>query len=259
MGILNINDDSFFPGSRTQTTDKAVELAEKHISEGAYFLDLGATSSRPGAGLSNADEEWKQLEPVLKELRKQFPEVYISVDTYHSTVASNSVSEGADLINDISAGKIDHGMITEVIRLKVPYILMHMQGIPETMQTAPSYENVIGEIVFDLAEKRNDFFSRGMSDIIIDPGFGFGKNKADNVALLRHLAEFKQLKCPLMVGLSRKSPVTKTLNIKPEEALNGTTVLHVLALQKGANILRVHDVKPAIEAITLLKAYQELN
>jgi len=259
MGILNVNEDSFFPGSRAGAIDIALELAEKHISEGAFFLDRGATSSRPGAGLSNPDDEWKQLEPVLKAVRKQFPEVYVSVDTYHSSVAAYSVSAGADMINDISAGKIDAGMIAEIVRLKVPYVLMHMQGIPSTMQKEPIYKNVVEEVLFDLASNCRDLYQQGISDVIIDPGFGFGKTTAHNFMLLKHLNEFKSLKCPLMAGLSRKSPVTKTLNIAPEEALNGTTVLNVLALKNGADILRVHDVKPAMEAITLLKAYKELN
>lgn len=252
MGIINVNADSFFAGSRANTMDEALRLAEKHIVEGASFLDIGTASSRPGAAISDAEEEWGRMEPVLSAIRKTYPQAYLSVDTYHAKVAERAVQEGADLVNDISAGSLDKEMIPTVLRLNVPYVLMHMQGTPPTMQQAPSYTDVVGEVLFELAEKAATIRRQGLTDLLIDPGFGFGKTVEQNYTLLNHLEEFNAIQAPVLVGLSRKSMVTRVLNVPSEEALNGTTVLHVWALQKGAHILRVHDVKEAMEAIRIV-------
>jgi dihydropteroate synthase len=251
MGILNVNSDSFFAGSRVSIVDEALKLAEKHIAEGADFIDIGATSTRPGSLMSDPDTEWKVLFPILKAVRKIFPEVFISVDTYHSSVMKHAFSEGVDLINDISAGKFDAAFFETLIQLKLPYVLSHIQGIPETMQQKPEYSNVLAEVLFELSSKVNLLRDAGLANLIIDPGFGFGKTVEQNYMLLSHLREFTQLKAPVLIGVSRKSMVTKVLDVSVDEALNGTSILHVLALQNGANILRVHDVKEAVEAIKI--------
>lgn len=251
MGIINCEDRSFYRANTAASVDAALRLAGTHLRGGAFFLDIGAVSTKPGSPISNPREEWERLKPVLKAIRKEFPEVYVSVDTYHSFVARNAVSEGVDIINDISAGSIDSELIPFVIESNTSYILMHMQGLPATMQTAPEYSDVQGEVLSFLAEKVNYLRSNGVSNIIIDPGFGFGKSVEHNFSILKHLNEYKQFGAPVLAGLSRKSMITRTLSLGPEEALNGTTALNMIALQNGADILRVHDAKEASEAIRL--------
>lgn len=256
MGILNVNGESFFSGSRISGVDEALRLAARHAEGGALFLDIGAASSKPGSALSDSEEEWKRLKPVLIAVRKAYPELFISVDTYHASIAEYAVDCGADLINDISAGKIDAAMIETVVRLKVPYVLMHMQGMPADMQKNPVYENVLVNVLEQLATTIQQLRSKGLSNIIADVGFGFGKTLAHNYELIRQLSAFQVLKAPILAGVSRKSMVTRVLNVTADEALNGTTALHVLALLNGANILRVHDVKEAAETIQIVEAYQ---
>lgn len=251
MGILNLNGDSFYAGSRVVEADEAVRRAALQIAQGAHFIDLGASSTRQGAAWSDAEMEWQQLEPALVAIRKAFPEVYLSVDTYHAKVAERAVHAGADMINDISAGSFDAELWNTVARLQVPYILMHMQGSPATMQQNPHYADVTGEVLLDLSAKVQVLFRMGMKDVLVDPGFGFGKTLEHNYQLLKHLPEFLDLGCPLLVGVSRKSMVTRLLEVSADEALNGTTALHMLALDQGAHLLRVHDVKEAMEAIRI--------
>lgn len=255
MGIINVNDNSFFEASRVSAIDEALNLAGKHVQEGAEFLDLGASSSKPGSALSDPDEEWLRLKPVLEAVREAFPNVLISVDTYHAKVVEKAMDCGADLINDISAGSIDPQLLDTVIRLKAPYILMHMQGKPENMQVNPSYEDVTVEVLGALAEKLAFLRANGHGNVLVDVGFGFGKSLEHNYSLLRNLSLFRSLKAPILVGLSRKSMVTRLLKVSADEALNGTTALHVLALLNGAHILRVHDVAPAAEALRIVQAY----
>ncbi len=259
MGILNVNSDSFYAKSRVSIVGDALKLAEKHISEGADFIDIGATSTRPGSLLSDAEAEWTALFPILTAIRSAFPATFISVDTYHSSVMKRAVSEGVDLINDVSGGKFDSTFFETLIQLKVPYILTHIQGIPETMQQQPEYSHVVAEVLLELARTITYLRSEGLANLIVDPGFGFGKTVDQNYQLLHHLGEFSQLHAPVMVGISRKSMVTKVLQVPAEEALNGTSILHVLALQKGANLLRVHDVKEAVEAIKITTKTRRLN
>ena len=258
MGIININEDSFFAGSRV-TDSNFLQLASRHVQEGAQFLDLGASSSRPGALISQASDEWKRLQPVITAVRKEFPMSIISVDTYHAQVARWAVESGADLINDISAGKIDPAMFGTVAELKVPYILMHMQGRPDSMQQNPAYKDVVYEVFHELHQSLEVLRQVGVEDVIVDPGFGFGKSLEHNYQLLNKLDVFHKLKIPLLVGVSRKSMVTRLLDVKADDALNGSTVLHTIALQKGAQILRVHDVKPAVEAIRILEKIRSVK
>ncbi len=255
MGIVNVNDESFYKGSRANSIESALLLAEKHISGSATFLDLGAASSKPGSSLSNVEEEWNRLSGVLKAVRIEFPNIYLSVDTYHAEVARRAVNEGVDLINDISAGALDNMMFSTVADLKVPYVIMHMQGKPENMQKNPQYQDVTQEVISELTNKAKQLFQLGVADVIVDPGFGFGKSLEHNYTLLHHLDEFKQMRIPVLVGVSRKSMVTRLLNIDASEALNATTALHMLALQNGANILRVHDSREASEAIEVYEMF----
>lgn len=255
MGIVNVNDDSFHKDSRANSIDVAIRLAEKHVTGGASFLDLGASTSKPGSSISDSAEEWGRLLPVLKAVRSRFPQIHLSVDTYHSEVARLSVMEGADLINDISAGSLDNKMFETVASLKIPYVMMHMQGTPADMQKNPHYQNVTQEVASELSTKLQQLFQIGVSDVLVDPGFGFGKSLEHNYTLLNHLEEFKHMRVPILVGVSRKSMVTRLLNIDASVALNATTALHMIALQKGANILRVHDCREAYEAIEVYEKY----
>ena len=252
MGILNITPNSFYDGGMYITEKDWLMQAEKILSEGASIIDIGAISTHPGAEVLTAQHEEERLFPVIKSVRKHFPQSVISVDTYSSYIASIAVENGADIINDISAGNFDDKMLETIARLKVPYIIMHMKGTPENMQQNPQYKNVIKEIAAFFSEKIYKLKQLGVNDIIIDPGFGFGKSVEHNFSILNNLEIFRIFELPLLVGLSRKSMINKTLNIKPSEALNGTTVLNTIALIKGANILRVHDVKQAMEAIKLV-------
>lgn len=251
MGIMNITPDSFYDGGSYRRPWDAVKMAGAHLEGGADILDMGAASSRPGASLVDPDEERQRLLPALKAVVKHFPEAIISVDTYHGSTARRSVEEGASMINDISAGSIDPLMFRTVAELQVPYVLMHMKGRPDGMQNNPVYGDVVKEVAAFFAEKLHQLNELGMHDIIIDPGFGFGKSLEDNYKLLAGLAYFALFDLPLLVGFSRKSMVNKILKTTPAEALNGTTVLNTLALDKGAGILRVHDAREASEAIRI--------
>jgi dihydropteroate synthase len=255
MSIINITPDSFYSGSRKNNIDEILSQAEKMIAEGATILDIGGQSTRPGSKALTASEELDRVLAGIQAVRSNFKEAYISIDTYHATVAEQAVSAGADIVNDISAGNLDELMITTVGRLNVPYICMHMQGTPQTMQQNPQYKNVTLDVLDFFIEKQEQCRLAGINDVIIDPGFGFGKTMAHNFELLKNLKAFDILKKPLLAGLSRKGTIYKTLGITAEEALNGTTVLNTIALMNGAKILRVHDVKEAVEAVKLLNQF----
>lgn len=258
MGIVNVTPDSFYTSSRVG--DEAVLRCrvEQMRAEGADMIDIGACSTRPGADTVAPDEEMKRLEWALKTVCSEWPEAIISVDTFRSEVAKMSVEEyGAAIVNDISAGDLDGNMFDTVARMRVPYIIMHMKGRPATMQQAPKYDDVVSEVVMYLAGKVAALRERGVADIIIDPGFGFGKTLEHNYELLAHLSALHELECPLLVGMSRKSMVYRLLEQTPEEALNGTTVVNTMALLQGANILRVHDVRAAVEAVRICEKMKE--
>ncbi len=252
MGVMNITPDSFYDGGKYRNPIDAINLAGKHLDEGAHILDMGAASSRPGATLIDPQTEQQRLLPALKAVVKQFPDAIVSVDTYHSGTARRALDAGAHMINDISAGNIDPGMYDTVAEYQVPYAIMHMQGTPADMQLHPQYKRLVKEVAAFFSEKTAILKQKGLHDIIIDPGFGFGKTPEQNYKLLASLDFFAITGLPLMVGFSRKSMINKVLHTTPESALNGTTVLNTLALDKGANILRVHDVKEAVEAIKLV-------
>lgn len=254
MGILNVTPDSFYEASRQQH-EEAIERRVRQIyEEGGDMIDIGAYSSRPGASDVSPDEEMERLRRGLTIIRRIRPDAVVSVDTFRADVAKMCVEEfGADIINDISGGAMDATMFDTVARLKVPYILMHMQGTPQTMQTAPQYTDLMSEMLVYFARRIDQLHERGVCDIIVDPGFGFGKTLAHNYALMNHLDAFHTLECPLLVGISRKSMIYKLLGGTPESALNGTTVLNTLALSQGAHILRVHDVKECVETVQIVK------
>ncbi|MFV0237449.1 MAG: dihydropteroate synthase [Flavobacteriales bacterium] len=252
MGILNLTPDSFFDGGKYKTEDDFLSQAEKMLKEGATFIDLGGYSSRPGAFHVSEEEEVKRVIPAIKLLIKHFPEILISIDTFRSSVARKAIEEGASLINDISGGELDPYMFQTVSNLQVPYILMHMKGNPQNMQQNPLYENVTLEVNHYFAQKTAQLRQLGVHDIILDVGFGFGKTLEHNYELLKNHNLIGSKSFPTLVGISRKSMIYKALNIMPQEALNGTTVLNTIALQKGASILRVHDVKEAMECIQLV-------
>ena len=256
MGIINATPDSFYGDSRQQNNDAVLKKAEQMLKEGATILDIGGQSTRPGSENLTADEELKRVIAPIEAIKANFPEAFISIDTYYSLVAKETVAAGASIVNDISAGSMDSEMISTVASLNVPYVLMHMQGTPQTMQHEPVYENVTREILDFFIKKADEFKKAGIKDIIIDPGFGFGKTIQHNFELLRNLSVFKMLNCPILLGISRKSFIYKTLNVSVEDSLNGTTALHSAGLLNGATILRVHDVKEAIETIKLISAYQ---
>ena len=258
MGIVNVTPDSFFAGSRTQTEADIARRVEQLLTEGADILDLGGYSSRPGAADVSPAEECERLRLGLSVIRRVCPDAVVSVDTFRADVARMCVEEyGAAIINDISGGELDAEMFPTVARLGVPYILMHMQGTPQTMQDKPRYDDLLRDVFLYFARKVQQLRDLGQKDIILDPGFGFGKTLEDNYTLLAHLEELASVfQLPVLVGVSRKSMVTKLLGITPAEALNGTTVLNTLCLTKGAAILRVHDVRPAVEAVRLVQAMQ---
>ena len=256
MGILNVTPDSFYIDSRTPMAEpeRIAQRVRQMLAEGADIIDVGAYSSRPGADDISPLEEMRRLEVALTTVREVAPEVYVSVDTFRSEVARQCVEHfGVDLINDISGGVLDRAMPKVVARLGVPYIIMHMKGKPETMQTAPEYQDVVAEVLEFLARQQQRFFDAGGKDVIIDPGFGFGKTLQHNYRLMDRLQDFHELHAPLLVGVSRKSMIYKLLETTPQDALNGTTVLHTIAVMKGAHILRVHDVQAAVEARTLVE------
>ncbi|MHB1923039.1 MAG: dihydropteroate synthase [Chitinophagaceae bacterium] len=251
MGIINLTEDSFYAASRLNDKKMILEKADQYLKEGASILDLGGQSTRPHAPTLSMEEEKNKVIPAIKDILKEFPEAIISVDTFYSQVAESSIQAGAHIINDISAGNWDLDMIRVVGQHKVPYVIMHMQGTPENMQQAPFYNHLIQDILDFFIAKINQCRKSGIQDIIIDPGFGFGKTISHNYSLLKHLSLFSMLKCPVLTGLSRKSMISSLLQTTPDLALNGTSALHMIALANGASILRVHDVAPAMEVIKL--------
>jgi dihydropteroate synthase len=253
MGVLNVTPDSFFDGGKYENVKALLQQVGKMISAGAMIIDVGGMSSRPGAEIINVSEELSRVIPIIEQIKEHFPAIIISIDTVRSEVARQSVAAGASIINDISAGSIDDQMFETVAELNVPYILMHMQGKPEDMQQDPDYQDVTKNVLDFFIEKIGELRALGVKDIILDPGFGFGKTIQHNYQLLQNFAIFKILDLSLLAGISRKSMIYKVLDSTPEEALNGTTVLNTLALERGAKILRVHDVKEAKETITLWK------
>lgn len=257
MGILNVNEDSFYKESRVLDLSSAVEKAKAMSNQGAVILDIGAMSSRPGAEISEPQDEIKKLSPVIEALVQELPNSWISIDTVHASVALAMYDLGAHIINDISAGTIDREMLKTVGKLNIPYIGMHMQGLPKNMQDNPQYKDVVSDVIQYLAHKIDEARQCGIKDIIIDPGFGFGKTVAQNFSLLNNLCDFHILDCPILSGISRKSFIYKTLNTSADKALNGTTALNMASLMKGAKILRVHDVAEAVECVSLYKALGE--
>lgn len=258
MGILNITPDSFLQESRRQTEEEIAERVRQIVDEGGDMIDIGAYSSRPGAAGVPVAEEMERLRKGLHILRREVPDAIVSVDTFRADVAQMCISEfGVSMINDISGGDLDERMFETISRARIPYIITHMQGNPQTMQQNPQYENVLREVMLSLAAKVKRLHELKVNDVILDPGFGFGKSVEHNYELLAHLDEFDVFGLPLLVGMSRKSMIYKKLDITPEDALNGTTALNTIALSKGANILRVHDVKQAVEAVKLWQAVKE--
>jgi len=256
MGIINLTPDSFFAGSRQPGVDDALRQAEKILNEGATFLDLGAYSSRPSAKDIPVDEEMARLLPVVEAIRNNYPEALLSIDTFRAKVAEETINAGAHLINDISGGELDEDMFQTVARLQVPYILMHMRGNPQTMTKQTDYEDLFGEIYDYFANKYYRLKQLGVHDVIIDPGFGFAKKNEQGYTLMSRLQEFGRLGLPILAGVSRKRMVYHVTGGTAEDALNGTTVLNTIALTKGANILRVHDVKEAVEAVKIWQLCQ---
>jgi dihydropteroate synthase len=257
MGILNLTPDSFYDGGLYSDEKSFLLKVEKMLEEGADIIDIGAVSTRPGADDVSLKDETKRLIPAIRKISQKFPEAILSVDTYRSEVAKSAIETGAHIINDISGGVFDPEMLRTIAQLKVPYILMHIKGTPKNMQQNPIYPDVMKEITGFFKQQLSKLKELGVTEnIILDPGFGFGKSLEDNYTILKNLSSFKDLGCHLLVGVSRKSMINKVLGTKPSEALNGTTVIHTLALLKGANILRVHDVREAEEAVKLVEVYK---
>lgn len=254
MGILNITPDSFYDGGKHTNEKKFLKHVERMLLEGATFIDVGAYSSKPNADFINEDEELSRVLPVVKLILKEFPDVLLSIDTFRSTIAKPCVDYGAALINDISAGIFDRRMMQTVAELHVPYIMMHMRGTPQTMQSLTSYDHLVKDILYYFSERITTARQLGIMDLMVDPGFGFAKTTEQNYALLNQLELFSLLELPILVGMSRKSMIYKILKCSAQDALNGTTVLNTIALQRGANILRVHDVKEAVECIKLVES-----
>ena len=251
MGIINVTPDSFYDGGKTTDLDSILKQAEQMLTEGATFLDIGGYSSRPHATDISEEEEINRVVPAIKAILEQFPDAYISIDTFRSSVAEQAVEAGACMVNDISGGTIDKKMFATVAELQVPYVLMHMRGTPQTMTQETDYDDLTKEVLYFFSEQLAHARKTGINDIVIDPGFGFAKTKEQSFELLQQMELLQQLDVPILAGVSRKSMIYKTLGVSAEEALNGTTVLHTIALQKGASILRVHDVKEAMESIKL--------
>ncbi|WP_309608823.1 dihydropteroate synthase [Flavobacterium sp.] len=251
MGILNVTPDSFYDGGKFTSEKNILLQVEKMLTDGATFIDIGGQSSKPNAGIVSVDDELKRVVSVVDVILKQFPETILSVDTFNSKVAQTCVENGASIINDISAGSLDDNMFAMIAKLQVPYIMMHMRGNPQTMQKLTDYDDLVKDILFYFSEKVAKARSFGINDLIIDPGFGFAKTIEQNFELLNKLELFQMLELPILVGISRKGMIYKTLETTAENALNGTSVLNTIALTKGANILRVHDVKEAIECVKL--------
>ena len=254
MGILNITPDSFFEGSRVVEMDQILRKAEQMLRAGATLLDIGGQSTRPGSQRLSAEEECDRVILPIERLSSEFPQAFLSVDTYHAQVAEAAVNAGAHMVNDIGAGLLDSNMLATVSQLQVPYVIMHMKGEPETMQKNTTYQNVLKDVIDFLAERKNACQKQGIRQIIIDPGIGFSKTIEQNFEIIAKLEAFQELDAPLLLGISRKSFIYKTLNTDPAGALNGSTFLHAIGLQKGAKILRVHDVQEAVEAVRLFNA-----
>ena len=252
MGVLNVTPDSFYDGGKFMENEKILTQTKRMLDEGASFIDIGGASSRPGSDPVSPKEEIERVIPAISTILKNFPKAVISIDTTSSEVAEKAVESGAAIVNDISAGTADKRMLEAVASLGVPYIAMHMQGTPKTMQNKPSYQNVVNDVFAALERFYNRATQLGIEQLIIDPGFGFGKTLSHNYQLLDQLDKFKSLGCPLLVGVSRKSMIQKVLDVSPENALNGTTVIHTIAAKKGASILRVHDVKEAVQVFQLV-------
>jgi dihydropteroate synthase len=257
MGILNVTPDSFYNKGRNNSLPQLLEQAHQMVMEGATILDIGGMSSRPNAAIISEQEEMDRIQPIIDILVKELPSTLLSVDTFRSRIAANAIEAGVHWINDISGGEMDDDMIETIAKYKAPYVCMHMQGTPQTMQLSPSYQNIVEEILAFFQKKIERFQQLGLEDVILDVGFGFGKTIVHNYTLLNSLDAFQQLQKPLLVGISRKSMVYKPLKLNAEGALNGTTALHMIALQKGASILRVHDVKEAVECVKLWKMVKE--
>lgn len=256
MGIINATDDSFYEGHLSLSTDLILEKVAGMLKDGASIIDLGGQSTRPGSTRLSADDEAERVIPIIQTINQQFPDAILSIDTYHHQVAEWAIENGASVVNDVSGGNMDEKMIDTVASLGVPYVCMHMLGTPETMQNNPIYSDIVRDILDYFINKINQCKLAGIKDIIIDPGFGFGKSIHQNFILLSNMRVFEMLNKPILAGLSRKSTIYKTLEVTPGESLNGTTVMNTLALNNGANILRVHDVKEAMEAIKLYTAYK---
>ncbi len=252
MGILNITPDSFFDGGMYKDKEAILHQVEKMLNDGATFIDVGAYSSRPGAKHISEEEELLRILPVVELLVAHFPDILISVDTFRGKVAEQCVLAGASMINDISGGDLDENMFTTIAQLQVPYIVMHMQGDPQNMQKAPVYKNVVTEVFYELSKKVEKLNELHVHDIVLDVGFGFGKTVAHNYELLKHLDYFQQMGLPVLTGVSRKSMLYKPLHLTPQTALNATTIANTVAVQKGTQILRVHDVKEAVEVVRVL-------
>lgn len=255
MGVINTTPDSFYDGEKPKDIDSILRLVSQMLDDGATFLDIGGYSSRPSAKPVTEEEELRRVLPAVEAILKRFPNAIISIDTYRSKVAKEAILHGAAMINDISAGLLDKNMLETVAKLKVPYIMMHMRGTPQTMQDPENtvYKNLITDIYHYFTERIAQARALGIDDVVIDLGFGFAKTREQNYELLDQLEVFKTLDVPILTGVSRKSMIYKTLNIEPSEALNGTTVLHTIALERGTNIVRVHDVKEAMECISILQ------
>jgi dihydropteroate synthase len=256
MGIVNVTPDSFFDGGKLTHSDEIVGQVEEMLQEGATFIDLGGYSSKPGAEFVSETEELNRVIPIVKLLVEKFPNILLSIDTFRSEVAKQAVENGAAIINDISAGLLDEKMLETVAKLQVPYIMMHMKGTPETMQSLAQYEDLVKEMNFYFSERIAKARSFGLNDIIIDPGFGFAKTIEHNYELLQKMELLQFHDLPILAGISRKSMIYKALETSPKDALNGTTFLHAFCLQKGANILRVHDVKEAVECVKLMSQFK---
>ena len=252
MGILNVTPNSFYDGGKHKEINSIIHQVDKMLSEGADFIDIGAYSSKPSAEFVSEEEEIKRLVPIVKSLVDTFPNIILSVDTFRANVAKAAVENEVVMVNDISSGLLDDKMLETVAELKVPYIMMHMRGNPQTMQSLTQYDDIVKEMIFYFSERIQKARSFGISDIVIDPGFGFAKTLEQNYEVLHKMELFEMLELPLLAGISRKSMIYKVLESSPQEALNGTSVLNTIALQKGAKILRVHDVKEAVECIKLV-------
>lgn len=259
MGVLNLTPDSFFDGGKYKKSSIIIQQVEKMLNEGATFIDVGAYSSRPGADHVSEVEELQRILPIINVLVKEFPEIVLSIDTFRAPIAKECIDAGAAMINDISASNLDVNMLQTVAELQVPYIMMHLKGTPKNMQQNTTYDHLLNDILYYFSEKINDAHAKGISDIIIDPGFGFSKTLEQNYELMQKLALLKIAKKPILVGISRKSMIYKLLKTDAQNALNGTTALNTIALLNGANILRVHDVKEAFECIKIVEQLNSIN